>query len=357
MNRTTGIAGWIVAAVFVAAAVALGVQSLNAKHEVTRLTDGLSAQKTAFDVERAEAGRVLEGSNKTVRDLTQRVTELEGKLAKNDTAGETEASSEASGGLIDRFLSRLKPSGSEKGPSSEGGDTNANPMAAMAKMFQGEAGQKMADYAAGMTMDMAYKDLFSQLNLPKDVEEQVREMLKSNMSEQITASMDMAQKGYNKDEADKLEKAGKARLKEQLAGVLSPQEVAQWEAYEDTIEDRMINQQVDMQLGMLASGLTPENRELVRGVLVEEMLAGKQGAGRIDDVQQAIDGQLGAIERARERLAEGGQLDEAQLAEFGKYVDMMKQQMEMARAMFSTPAQGQPAQAGQSQAPSPGQTP
>jgi hypothetical protein len=256
-------------------------------------------------------------------------------------------------------LSHLKPSGSEEGQASEGGDANADPMAAMAKMFQGEAGQKVADYAAGMTADMAYKDLFSQWNLPKDVEEQVREMLKSSMSEQIKASMDMTQKGYNKDEADKLEKAGKARLKEQLAGVLSPQEVAQWEEYEDTLEERILNQQVDMQMGMLASGLTPENRELVRGVLVEETLAAQQGSGRIDNVQQGIDGQLGAFERTRERIAESGQLDEAQLAEFDKFINVMRQQMEMARAMFSTSAQGQPvpAPAGPSQAPSPGQTP
>jgi hypothetical protein len=321
--------------------MALGIQLLNTRHDVARLRVDLAAKEAAFDVERAKAGKLLDDSNAAVKDLTQRVAELESGPSKDKTAAASSGGSVRD--LIGGLLSSLKPSGGDEGQSSTGDDAD-NPMGAMAKMFQGESGKKMAEYGASIALDMAYRDLFSQLKLPKDVEDQVRGMFKGYMSEQITASMEMTQKGFNKEEADRLEKDGKARLKEQLATVLNADELAQWEEYESTIDERMLRQQFDMQLGMMAPGLTPENREVVRDALVEELLAMKETTRGITDMQHAIDGQLGAFDRTRDRLAESGQFDEAQLAEVDKYMNMMKQQVEMARAMFGGAAQQKPAQ-------------
>jgi len=333
MEKRISVVGWVAAVILAGAAVALGIQLLDTKHEVARLRVDLAANEAAFDVERANAGKALDDSNAAVKNLTQRVAELESGPPKTTTAGAPSGAAGSARDLISGLLSSLKPSGGDQGESSTGGDADS-PMGAMAKMFQGESGQKMAEYGASIALDMAYRDLFSQLKLPKEVEEQVREILKSYMSEQIKASMEMAGKGFNKDEADRLEKDGKARLKEQLASVLNADELAQWEEYESTIDERVLKQQFDMQLSMMAPGLTPENHELVRDALVGEILAGKESPRGITDIQQAIDGQLGAFDRTRDRLAESGQLDEAQLAEVDKYMNMMKQQVEMARAMF-----------------------
>jgi hypothetical protein len=117
--------------------------------------------------------------------------------------------------------------------------------------------------------------------------------------------------------------------------VLNPQQLAQWEEYEGGIEQHILSQQYDMQIGMMAPGLTPENREAVVNVLVEEALAAKENMPKSDNMFQAgIDMQGAVMDRTVERITASGQFDEAQMGEVKKFADMWKQQMEMARALF-----------------------
>ena len=117
---------------------------------------------------------------------------------------------------------------------------------------------------------------------------------------------------------------------------MDDQTLAVWEEYEETKEARVMEQQYEMQLGMFAPGLTPENRELAKQVLVEEMFAVQpemeqfpSGDAQLDSV---FDVQLGAYESARERLVE--QLDDDQLAQFDRFVDQQQNMLEMASQMM-----------------------
>jgi len=343
-KRIAGI-GWLVAVIAFVAALALGFQMMRAYERAARLDNEITALKARFDAAKTQADEAVQKSKEEIDGLHQQIAEIEDKTAKADAPGLAGAQPASAGDLLAGMLSALKPAEDKKEPGSSGSDAKANPMAAMAKMFQGEAGEKVAALGAGMAVDMAYQDLFKEWNLPKDTEAKVREMFRSYMAEQIKASIDMGQKGFSKEAAEKLESEGKARLREQLATVLTPEEMARWEEYESTLDERILEKQYDMQLGMLAPGLTPENRELVRDVLVEEFLAGQQNPRGVTDIQQGIDMQVDALERTRTRLAESGQLDEAQLAEVDKFVTVMGQQMEMARAMFGAVTQNtQPGQ-------------
>lgn len=327
-----GIAGWIVALGCAVALGLMGARLLDAKREAARMKEDLAAQRTMFDGQHAETEKQLEGANKTIERLERRLAELEGESANE--GGEEPAVAQPSFDKLARLFTKSAPKGAGEGEGAAGGKENF--MSAMAGMFQGESGQKMADFSAGMAVDMAYKDLFANWNLPEDVEEQARQIIKDHMSEQIKASMEVFGSGFDKEKIDKLEEDGKNQLRQQLSGVLNAQELAQWEEYESTIEDHMLKQQFDMQLGMFAPGLTPENRAIVRDVLAEESLAGKDSAEGIDDIQASFETQSEALDRAYERLSQDGRLDEAQLAEFDRFMSSMEQQMEMARTMFNS---------------------
>jgi hypothetical protein len=60
------------------------------------------------------------------------------------------------------------------------------------------------------------------------------------------------------------------RAREVLSKILTADEMATWEDFEEHKAERMMEQTYDMQLGMFAAGLTPENKAMVRDVMVDE---------------------------------------------------------------------------------------
>ena len=276
-------------------------------------------------------------------DAVARAADLEKRIARLETP-ETEveeASAEpslpAEGGqaLLDMFAAL---SGGEEG---EGTEEGQNPFA---QMFSGEGGKKLADYAARMSMDMAFADFFNELNLPEDTEGKVRDIITAHMSEQIAKGMEALQSGFDKDTLEQMEQDAEERLRQELSRVLTPQELAVYDEYEETMGERMLAQNFDMQLNLYAPGMTPEGRALVRDVLVDETLAiGEQmgqdtgmGMGMNADIQGAFNMQLQAFESARERLLE--ELDDEQLAYFDRFVEAQEQAFEMAAALFGNMA-------------------
>ncbi len=134
------------------------------------------------------------------------------------------------------------------------------------------------EQGAEMLLPIAYGDLLHQLDLPPETENQVRVILKNF----ILGTMDVFSRnagtkggrmvavndGFGRHTAE-----DKARLLAELRNVLAPEELALVEEYEETLPGRMLNMAYEMQLNLYAPGLIPENQQMVKEVLVDEMLA------------------------------------------------------------------------------------
>jgi hypothetical protein len=266
-------------------------------------------------------------------ELDERIAKLETPEAEVEEPS-MEPSLPAEGGQA--FLDMFAALGAGEG---EGGEEGQNPLA---QMFSGEGGKKLADYAARMSMDMAFGDFFNELTLPEDTEGKVRDILAAHMSEQIAKGMEALQSGFDEEKIEQMEQDAEEQLREELSAVLTPQEMDVFDEYSETMGERMLAQNYDMQLNLYAPGMTPEDRALVRDVLVDETLAiGEQmgqdmGMGMNTDIQGAFNMQLQAFESARERLLE--ELDEEQLAFFDRFVEAQEQAFEMAAALFGNMA-------------------
>lgn len=113
--------------------------------------------------------------------------------------------------------------------------------------------------------------------------------------------------------------ASAAYLREQLAALMTAEELAEFDRYEATFQQRQLRNNFTLQLSRVAGGLTEANREIVLEVLMQHMGAGQervQASNRdaVDESQR----QLQALMNARMEIA--GRLDEAQLREAEKFL-------------------------------------
>ncbi len=187
-----------------------------------------------------------------------------------------------------------------------GGDGGANPMAAMAEMFKGERGEQMLDMSMGMMMQQQYGGLWAELKLDPGRRARVEEILSRTLRASARLGMAMFE---GSGLPDNMEADMQFLLEEQQAAleeVLTPEEMAAFEAYEATKAERMVAQSFDMSLQWQAPGLAPETRNLVRDVLVEETMARTE----TDPVAAAADpgagmqGTIDALTAAESRLQE-----------------------------------------------------
>ena len=124
-------------------------------------------------------------------------------------------------------------------------------------------------------------------------------------------------------------------LREQLAAIMNAEEVASFDHYEATFQQRQLRYNFTLQLSRVAGGLTEANREIVLEVLMHHMGADQeqvQTANRdaVDESQR----QLQALMNARMEIA--GQLDDAQLQEAEKFLGQILSGLLTAQSMNET---------------------
>ena len=135
--------------------------------------------------------------------------------------------------------------------------------------------------------------------------------------ERTTASRDRS--AGRASAVDLEEIASAAYLREQLAAIMSAEELAEFDRYEATYQQRQLRNNFTLQLARVAGGLTEANREVVLEVLMQHMGAGQeqiQASNRdaVDESQR----QLQALMNARTEIA--ARLDEAQLREAERFL-------------------------------------
>ena len=177
------------------------------------------------------------------------------------------------------------------------------------KMFEGEGGEAMIAEVAEMTMAQMYEPWMDEMAFSPEVEAQVRAVFLEHQK----ALMRSGQHFLGGDFSGVTELPTDDTLRNQLAGMLTPEAMAAYDTYMADLPERMAEEAVDMQLLTQARGLSPEGRELFKAVLVEEQLAflpgnpaaALQGGGDADAFMGDYAGTYGrALERLREDLSE-----------------------------------------------------
>ncbi|HPO16737.1 MAG TPA: hypothetical protein PLI09_25090 [Candidatus Hydrogenedentes bacterium] len=214
-------------------------------------------------------------------------------------------------------------------PSGASPDAQRNPGESSLAPGQFNATPEIREQSAEMSLTMMYGDLFQQLNLPPDVENQVRAILKRFILDKMEMTGNQNEPGGPgaitvNDGFGKHTPEDKVRLLAELRNVLSPEELAIVDEYEDTLPERMLDAAYDMQLHVYAPALTPENHQMVKDVFVDEMLAIQPGF--VDPANGPVS-QTEAYQRALDRLAPN--MDPAQ---FTLVENFVRQQEEMNRA-------------------------
>jgi len=286
----------------------------------------------------AQLDEQLENAERRVAELEKTVARLQSELASAAESPELPATADATaepGATADKeidqgkaLLEMLASMKDEGQPAEAGGDmTNV-----LSKMFEGESGEQIAR----MTVNMYYGDLFQELKLPQETEQQVRDIIAKYAAEQIRQGMGALKEGSAPEDMKGIEQEIEERLRDELSHILTAEEMAVWDEYQDTIEERVLDQTYEMQLSMFAGGLTPENREIVKQTIIDEMLATDadvtQYPAGTSDIQAAFDIQRAAYERARQRLLDV--LSEDQLVHFDQFVETQHQMVEMAIQMM-----------------------
>ncbi len=278
----------------------------------------------------------LDIAHEQVSGLAVRISELEERFtetkAPSQSSDETATGAEAG----NMFLQMLDSAADQ-----EAEDAKAkSPMQNMAKMFQGEQGEKLAEFSARAALTMQYGGIFDDLGLPPETEEQVKDIIVGRLKEQMTKGFERLEEGFDIDNVQEMQNELETNLREtlraDLSQVLTRDEMAIWEDYEDTKQERMLGQQYDMQLGMFAGGLTLENRELATQVIVEEILLMREEIFQPQTTSQPrpsfIEGQLNALTQARDRLAL--EFDDAQLAILDRFITQQEEMLQMSAEMF-----------------------
>lgn len=140
------------------------------------------------------------------------------------------------------------------------------------KLMENEA---FSNQIVDMQVDMMYGKFLKEAGLSPEASEAVRAAIGESVGATVKDSMALMSSGDldGLDAMNKNEDARKAALREALAQNLTPEQLAAFDAYEEELPRRMLEQSYDMQLGMMAGSLDDESRVLVRDALVDQMLA------------------------------------------------------------------------------------
>ncbi len=336
MNRMFAWAGWVAAVVATVCAVWFALDGQRRAAEATRiggevaaLREDLKKTRAAMDEltaksEAAEAARAAKTEKPGASEKAATPSFFESAL------GMLKGSSTAAAGKKMDVAEMMKGLMKSDGKGGLGG---------LAAMFEGPQGEQMMNMSAKFATNMQYDPFVNGLQLAPEDRQQVRDILTKYNSEVMRKSMGALQGKSDFASVSTDTKALKEQMRAELKAVLGTDGMAEFDAYEEEMPERMLNQSMDMQLGLFAGGLTEENRTMVRDVLVEELLPGQPdptAPASPDQMGSLSETQRAAFERALQRLQPS--LPPDQYAEVESFVRQQQDIMDMVTGMMGAPA-------------------
>jgi chromosome segregation ATPase len=249
MKNALAWTGWVVAVAAMAVAVALwtgggdqGKPSEGAAPAQQGLERDLAAAQEALEATRADLAALQREHAALLEKRWESSAQF--RVAESDEAGEEDSVPESPDESVDEVE----------------GD-------------RGDLDTRVLRAQMGLMTDIAYGALFEDLVLPEETQEQVREWMTDAATQARAAVVNAFGNGTTPaKEVLAAEKEAQDELREQLKTVLTPEELAAWEAYEQEKDLHLYWNILEGQLSMLAPGLTQENRDVARQVLAEELV-------------------------------------------------------------------------------------
>ena len=291
--------GWLLAVVAAGYAALLTVekQNLNIEHELALAKLQKTEARMAEQVEKAQA---------EIDALKEGIAE-----ARKARASAEEAAAQAS-------------------PEADSAEDSGEDSGAEEESSQESQGKRMMRAQMSALMDMAYGGFFEEAALSPETEEAVRALLVDYAVDSQSLQIKAFREGNRPaKEVHAEEEAVTDALRAKLKPLLTAEEMDLWNDYEADSDRHLFETVLDGQLSMLASGLSAENKQVVKEVMAEEL------AFSIDEYQQSSEilsmgsfnrAQSRALQASMERLAEV--LDEEQLGYAQGFVDRAEEMFE-----------------------------
>ena len=317
------VSGWV-------AAIALVILGFFQQQKLTAL------QTEAADAEALKTE--LAASVAKVTALEQQRDTLEASLAKvepvenatADTAGTANPDVDPMA-LLKGLFGKGEASGSSADPSKT--EKSANPFTAM---FEGEQGEKMMEASMEMAIDMQYGPLFTELGLTPEKAEALRAVLSDHQRVAMEGGMAMM-RGELK--ADELEVPSEDELMARVAEVLDEGELEKFSAYQEALPEKMMRQQMEMQVNMFAGGLSEESRAVTVDILVENLLPPEgveQNPASADSMAHMESGYENALTEIDQALAP----EEA--AQVRRFIEQQQASVRMFTELMTKPEEEKP---------------
>ena len=168
---------------------------------------------------------------------------------------------------------------------------------------------------AQMQAKVRYGSFVDSLGVPAEHRAEIDSAITAVFVERTRASRDRTS---GRASAVSLEEiSSPAYLRGKLAAIMTADELAQFDSYEATYQQRQLRNNFTLQLSRIAGGLTEANREIVLEVVMRHMGANQGNSSNIDAVNES-QRQMQALMNARMEIA--SQLDEAQMQEAERFL-------------------------------------
>lgn len=329
METFRTLVGWLL---FLAMAVVAGFfwhQSAERGVHIALLSNTVSQMESQID----QLSENIDDLEQQITDAMKTIIDMKNDLERyQSTAENQESSDQKKVDTLDVSLGDIMDSFLQGGAADTDDD---NPLGGMMEMFQTPQGEQMLKASIKMTMNMQYGDFFDML-APEHVDA-VREVIGDYMmhSARFGINFMSADGDENVESAMEGIAAKRETLLNDLRAVIGDDGIALYEEYERELPGRMMEQSLEMQLGMFTRGLSEDVKGLVRQTLVEELIAVQPEVPphtppSLQRMQSVGEDQAEAYARALDRLA-------VQLSEedFNTVQEFVEQQQRMAD-MFGT---------------------
>ena len=317
------ISGWV-------AAIVLVILGFVQQQKLTAL------QTAAVDVEAVKTE--LAASVAKVEALERQRDTLEASLAEVEPVKGTSADESGVAtpdvdpiALIKGLFGKGEASGDSADPAEA--EKSANPFTAM---FEGEQGEKMMEASMEMAIDMQYGPLFAELGLAPEKAAALRAVLSDHQRVAMEGGMAMM-RGELK--ADEFEVPSEDELMARVAEVLDDGELEKFSAYQEALPEKMMRQQMEMQVGMFASGLSEESRAVAVDILVENLLppdGAEQNPASADSMAHMESGYENALAEIDQALAP----EEA--AQVRRFIEQQQASVRMFTELMEKPEEAKP---------------
>ena len=311
MKNPAAIAGLLVATIALAIAAVFYGQKESAKEEVLGLEERLAASTAIVDSTRDDASPPPTEENpaelQEVRDeleqALKRIEELETDAAESAT--ETEEAE------------------------AEDAEDEEKPKLDYDEILEKIRSNPQAKAQMRAITELTYADLLNSLELDAEAKSTLRDLLVDSQIAQVALTQFTMQEGnVTGRELAGWEQEERDRLAGQVKELLDGEDFEEWEDYAESIDERTIRASLENQIPAFASGLTPENIDLVLEVAVEEFLNEQNAIRQTDEIYTAAEPflfQLRAMQSMRDRL--GPLLGEDQFRELETWIDMAENLM------------------------------